>query len=287
MGDSSFDPVEYKAQQREGWDKVAAAWRKWWGTFERGGQAVSDRLVELAQIRAGQRVLDVATGIGEPAVTAARRVGPGGRVVATDLSLQMLAIARQRAADLGLDNVEFHPMDAEAPDLPERTFDAVLSRWALMFFPEPEAVVTTLRRLLIPGGCLAVAVWDVAPKVPIINLRMEAMIDVLGLTPPPPGTPGPFRLADPRSLEHMLTENGFTEVRIERLTAVFDFESVETFTRFQQDVGGPRVPTLADQPPERQDEFWQAVTEGVRPYATGAGGSVRLPNEVICVAAHS
>ena len=285
MSAPSFDPVQYKTQQREGWDKVASGWRTWWATFEHGGQAVSDRLVELARIQSGERVLDVATGIGEPAVTAARRVGPRGRVVATDLSNQMLAIARARAAELGLGNVEFRTMDAEAPDLPERTFDAVLCRWALMFFPEPEATLGALRRLMIPGGSLAVAVWDVGPKVPIISLRMNAMISVLGLAQPPPGTPGPFRLADPRHLERMFTRAGFTGVRIERLTAVFDFESVESFTRFQREVGGPRVPTLAERPAEQRAKFWQAVADGVRPYASAGDGSVRLPNELICVAA--
>jgi ubiquinone/menaquinone biosynthesis C-methylase UbiE len=281
MSAPSFDPVQYRTQQREGWDKVADAWKQWWAVFESGGQTASDRLVELARIQGGERVLDVGTGIGEPAVTAARRVGARGRVIATDLSTQMLAIARGRAADLKLENVQFRIMDAEAPDLPERSFDAILCRWALMLFPEPETTLSALRHLLVPGGSLAVAVWGEAAKVPIISLRIQAMVGVLGLAPPPAGTPGPFRLADPRDLESMFTRTGFTGVRSERLTAVFDFDSVETFTRFQREVGGPRVPTLADQTAERQAEFWQAVADGVRPYAD-ATGRVQLPNEMIC-----
>ena len=114
MSTEGFDPARYKAAQRQEWGAVAERWRKWWETIERGAQHVSDRLIELAEIQPGQRVLDVATGIGEPSLTAARRVGPTGSVVATDQAPQMLKIARERSDDLGLRNVEFHEMDAEA-----------------------------------------------------------------------------------------------------------------------------------------------------------------------------
>src|SRR5215813_2863994 len=123
MTTQAFDPVQYKSGQRHVWDQVAAGWKKWWPTLEESLQAVSDRLVELAEIRDGQRVLDVGSGSGEPAVTAARRVGLGGSVVATDQSPQMLEIGRQRAAALGLRNLEFQEMDSEALEFSESSFD--------------------------------------------------------------------------------------------------------------------------------------------------------------------
>src|SRR5919197_2211842 len=101
----SFNPEQFKAQQRQMWDNAAAGWQAWWENIERGAQKVSDRLVEMAQINPGDSVLDIATGIGEPAVTAAKRVKPNGRVVATDISPQMLAIAKTRAKSLGLDGI--------------------------------------------------------------------------------------------------------------------------------------------------------------------------------------
>jgi SAM-dependent methyltransferase len=280
----SFDPQQYKAAQRQTWDCVAAGWRKWWGTFERGGQAVSDRLVALAEVEPGHQVLDVATGIGEPAVTAARRVGPEGRVVATDLSLEMLAIARERAAELGLANLDFQVMDAEALELPAHSFDAVLSRWALMFFPDRMAALARIHELLRPGGRLALAVWDKPGRVPIINLRMEAAVRILEPPAAAPGTPHPFSLAEPRLIWLALRAAGFAEVHIEGMTATFDFDSPEEFTRFQRDVAGARVPTLAEQPPERQAAFWQALTETARQYA-GPDGRVRMPNSVLCATA--
>ena len=279
-----FDAGQYKTSQGQTWAGVAAGWGKWWGTFERGGQVVSDRLVALAEVEPGHRVLDVATGIGEPAVTAARRVGPEGRVLATDLSPEMLAIARERAAELGLANLDFQVMDAEALALPARSFDAVLSRWALMFFPDRIGVITRMLEILRPGGRLAVAVWDKPARVPIINLRTEAVARILEPPAPAPGTPHPFSLADPRLLWLALRAAGFAEVHIEGMTAPFEFESPEEFTRFQQDVAGARVPTLAEQPPEQQAAFWQALTDAARQYAD-AEGRVRMPNSVLCATA--
>lgn len=122
-------------------------------------QAGSDLLVELARIGPGHTVLDVATGIGEPAVTAAYKVGPTGTVIATDQATLMLAVARERVAALGLTNVEFREIDAEALDFQEPRFDAVLSRWGLMFLPNLTGALANMRRLLKPGGRLARAVW--------------------------------------------------------------------------------------------------------------------------------
>jgi ubiquinone/menaquinone biosynthesis C-methylase UbiE len=104
-GGQAFNSEDFKAQQRQMWDDAAAGWQAWWPTFERGAQKVSDKIVELAEIKPGDWVLDIATGIGEPAVTTAKKVMPDGKVVATDISPQMLAIAKTRAKSLGLDSV--------------------------------------------------------------------------------------------------------------------------------------------------------------------------------------
>jgi ubiquinone/menaquinone biosynthesis C-methylase UbiE len=105
MSKDNFNPEEFKISQRQSWDSVAAGWQKWWKTIENGAQKVSDKLVELAEIRAGQRILDIATGIGEPAITAGKIVGQKGHVTATDLSSEMLAIGEERARSLGLQDI--------------------------------------------------------------------------------------------------------------------------------------------------------------------------------------
>jgi ubiquinone/menaquinone biosynthesis C-methylase UbiE len=132
----TFDPRKYKETQRRDWSSAAAGWREWWPKIEEGLGPVAEHLVALAKVEPGDRVLDIATGIGEPAGTAARRVGPEGSVVATDIAPGMLEIARERAAELSLDNIEFRETDAEELDLPDERFDAVLSRFGLMFLPD-------------------------------------------------------------------------------------------------------------------------------------------------------
>jgi enediyne biosynthesis protein CalE5 len=147
---SSFDGEQFKVSQRQSWDSAALGWKEWWQTLEVAAQKVSDKLIELAEIKPGQKVLDIATGIGEPAVTAARKlVGLSGsinkindnekntgHVLAIDISSEMLTIAKQRAAALGLqDVIEFREADAEMLELPNSSFDVVLCRWGLMFMP--------------------------------------------------------------------------------------------------------------------------------------------------------
>ena len=284
MSTQPFDPIAYKAQQRQNWGSVAQGWREWWATLERGAQPVSDRLVQRADLQPGHRVLDVATGIGEPAITAARRVGPEGRVVAVDLAPEMLAIARERAAELGLEQIAFYEGDAESLELAEGDFDAILSRWGLMFLPELERALGRMRQLLRPGGRLAAAVWGEPSEVPLLSLAMGSVMEVLDLPPPPPGTPGPFRLADRRTLERSLEAAGFRRVRVESLTVAFEFASAEEYVRFQQAVAAPVRSVLAERPPVEQEAVWEAMREAVRPYVAG-DGRVRLPNRVLCAVA--
>ena len=142
---STLDSNKYKEAERQSWDRVANNWQKWWKTIERGAEKVSRRLIELAEIKPGSKVLDIATGIGEPAITAANRVGNSGHVLATDISSQRLSLAIQRAVSLGLQDVtRFKEGDVETIDLPSSTFNAVLCRWGLMFLPDLKAGISNI-----------------------------------------------------------------------------------------------------------------------------------------------
>jgi ubiquinone/menaquinone biosynthesis C-methylase UbiE len=252
MSTHSFDPVQYKASQKQDWSNVAAGWKKWWQTMEQSAKPASERLVELAEIRPSHHVLDVATGIGEPAMTAARRVGPTGKVTATDQAPQMLAIARERAAELGLTNLEFRESDAEALDFPAQSFDAILCRWGLMFLPDLAGALTRMHRLLKQGGRLAAAVWATPPKVPFISVATGTVRQQLQIPPPPPDALGPFSLADVTVLERALKQAGFTGVRSEPLALTFEWASAEHYTNFQQDIAAPIVALLAKESAERR-----------------------------------
>jgi len=175
MNNADFDPNEFKLNQRQSWDSVARGWHKWWKTFENGAQKVSDRLIELANVESGDKVLDVATGIGEPAISAAKIVGKSGHVTATDISSEMLAIAEERARSTGLHEViEFKQSDAESLELEtNQAFNSIICRWGLMFLPNLDNALSNMLRLLVPGGKMAAAVWSEPSKVPLISMPIS------------------------------------------------------------------------------------------------------------------
>ena len=262
----------------------AAAWNKWFHIIEGGAQRLSDRMVELAEIAPGQNVLDVATGLGEPAVTAAARVAPGGRVVAIDTSAEMLGFAKARAQKLGLGQIDFRIMDAQALDLPEAEFDAVLCRWGLMFMTELEGVLAGLRRALAPGGRLVAAIWGPPEDVPVISLSTRLVHASLGLSPPEEGAKTPFALSDVAAFLRRLEAAGFDQVRGEWVTVTYGFESAEAFTEFRRDRSGSLNARIAHLPADQQESAWQAVCEAARARAA-PDGTLRMANASYCVSA--
>src|SRR5256885_10063702 len=153
------DPVEFRDGQRQQWDTAAGGWRKWSQLIDQSASAISERLVELAGVEQGSRVLDVAAGYGEPSLSAARQAGGEGSVVSTDISAEMLAFGRERAAGEGLENIEFVEADAASLDYPDDSFDAALSRWGIIFDPDGEAAAGRVRKVLKPGARMAICSW--------------------------------------------------------------------------------------------------------------------------------
>ena len=285
MANETVTPQLLKERQRRDWNAAADGWNKWWPIFERAAQHVSDRLVELAHIREGTRVLDIATGNGEPALTAARRVGPLGHVIATDQSEGMLGIARSRAASLGIANVEFRASDGEKLDLAERDLDAIVCRWGLMFMPDVAAAVKGFHERLAPGGWFATAVWSTADKVPMIGIGVDMVRRLANLPPPPPDALEPTRLADPTRLTGWLRDAGFAEITVERLPVTFEFDSPAAFTRFRYEVAAPFRTLVNNLTPELRQQILEGVTEAASAFAT-ADGKLRTVNETILFAAH-
>jgi ubiquinone/menaquinone biosynthesis C-methylase UbiE len=281
----SFDPSEFKAKIRVEWQSAAAGWRRWLHVVEaeEGGQRHSAKLVELASLKPGDVVLDVAGGYGEPSLTAARVVGPGGRVVCTDISGEMLAIGKARAAAAGLANVEFIEADAEHLSFADGQFDAVLSRAGLMFLPDVAGTLRQLHMFLKQGGRLAASVWGPQPMVQF-TAAIPVIMGELQVPPPPPGRPGVFALADPDRLAALVAGAGFGNVATGMLQVIFATETPEQFTQFIRDVA-PTITTLVEgQPPDVQEQIWRKVTEAWTPFR-GADGRVRTENQAIWVAA--
>ncbi len=283
MDDTPIDPAVWKRQQREQWSNVAQGWRRRWAAFEQGAQPLSDRMMELAHVAPGQKVLDVATGIGEPAMTAARRAGPSGSVVAIDQAPQMLAVARERMQAAGIGTVEFVEGDAEAVTLPLDSFDAVVCRWGLMFFHNPVDTLARLRNSLVPGGWLAVAVWGEPKLVPIISLPFSVFSRELNQPPSLPSGPNPFVLSEPTRLEQVLRDAGFANVRCEPFTVTFEFASVDELLGHLGDVSAPIAKILATLSLLDQAEFWKKLADAAARFAD-ADGVIRLPNACLVAA---
>lgn len=283
---NTIDPQKFKSIQRQNWDSVAAGWSKWWKVIEEHGQVVSDKLVELTGIQQGSRVLDVAAGIGEPAVTAARKVGPAGKITAVDLSPRMIAVGKERAKEAGLSNIiEFQEGDAESVHLPSSSFDAITCRFGLMFMPDIVGTLKNMREALAPDGRIAAAVWSSVEKVPAFRLALEIVMRETGASPPAPGSPGPFSLADTDVLRKKFEQAGFNDIRIETGPMNFYFDSPEKYVDFARSTAGPLGQMMSHLPAARQEEIWSNVVNGARSHADPKNGSISFSNEVIYVTA--
>ena len=277
----AFDPAEFKRNIRTEWRSAAPGWRKWLEVVEaeQGGQRHSAKLVELAELQPGASVLDVGGGYGEPSLTAARVVGPHGRVVCTDISPEMLAVARERAAVAGLANVEFIARDAEELEFDEGSFDAVLSRATLMFLPDVAGTLKRLRGFLKPDGRLAASVWGPQPVVEF-SAAFPVIAEELALPPPPPGRPGAFALSDPTTVAELMAQAGFRDVETGTVSVVFETESPEQYTEFIRSVAPQLTTLVGDQPASVQERVWGKVTDAYRRFQ-GEDGRVRTENEAI------
>ena len=265
------------------WDpKRAEAWDKWFPVLERGAQVLSDRLVDLAEIGPGDRVLDVATGLGEPAATAARRVGPNGHVDGVDLSPDMLEFARRRTARLGLENITFREADADALDEPEEKYDAIICRWGLMFMPNLKSTLTSFRGMLKPEKRVAAAIWGPPGEAPALSMGNRIVLAALDLPPPNEGTGTPFSLSDVDTAKNVFEAVGFRDVSGEWGTVTYTFKSAEEFTQFRRERSKPLADRIAHFPNERREAAWQAVTEAAGQYAD-AKGVVRMENRTYCI----
>ena len=269
--------VEFRDNQRRQWNSAAAGWRKWSELIDSSASSISERLVELADIQPGSRVLDVAAGYGEPALTAARRAGSGGSVVATDISPEMIAFGRERALAADIDNIDFVESDAASLDFPEGSFDAALSRFGIIFDPDGEAAAARVRGLMKPGARMAIASWGPPERVPFIALPMRTAMQIVDVQPPPPNTPGPLSRPTPEALGALLGGGGFSDVEVEEAEVTFRWDSPEDFTTFIQETVPPIGGLLAPHPPDVQERAWGAITAAIGERAAD-DGTVALPN---------
>lgn len=258
----SMDPQEIKQRVLQEWARAAPGWRKHDTRLRETSEPVTLRMLELAAIAPGQRVLDIASGSGEPAIPAAEVVGLEGYVLGTDISADMLEIAREKAQARGLNNIEFLVVDGEELDVEAESFDAVLCRWGIMFMPEPVRCLRQAHQALKPGGRIVVTVWGPPERNPFFTVPMSVLRQHIDVPPPQPGAPGIFAFADPDRLASALQEAGFRDAQVEETVLPMAlFDSGEEYWQFTRELAAPIAALVAQLPPDTQHAISREVAE--------------------------
>ena len=267
---SSQTPQQVVEGQRQDWNRVAGGWEKWDRFFDEQMAFLNHRLVADARLRSGMRVLDLGSGTGYPALLGAQTVGPSGGVIGLDLAEQMLAIARRKAAALGLANVTFRTSDVTTLPFDANSFDAVTSRFCLMFLPEIPKAAAEIARVLRPGCWLAAAVWSAPDKNPSIGLSMEAIKSVVELPPSDPTAPGIFRLAKAGDLAGMLQQTGLGDVTDQEFLAEWSYASADEYYTSLLEIAAPIQNLMAKLSANHIQEVRRLITQAAIPFQRGS-----------------
>jgi SAM-dependent methyltransferase len=265
MSDAATDMSAY-------WDRAGRVWVEQQALLDRIYQPIAQAVVDRADLRAGEAVLDVGCGSGATTFEAAWRVGPQGRAVGADISGALLDLARRRAGEQGLEGVDFVHADVQTHAFGAR-FDAIVSRFGVMFFPDPVAAFANLRGALKPGGRLAFACWRSPEDNPIAQLPLEAAAPFLPEVPKfERNAPGRFGFADPELVRSVLAEAGWAQIAIAPLDdpTPVSFDELMTLSLRV----GPLNPILSDADEALRARVRDAVAKALSPYL--ADGSARM-----------
>jgi ubiquinone/menaquinone biosynthesis C-methylase UbiE len=271
-----------RRKTEEAWSRSVGFWRQYDEMEARLSRPLSERMLDLAGVAAGMHVLDVASGRGEPALPAGHRVGPAGRVLATDLVEGMLQIARERARSEGLANVEFQVADAEALQVGEQRFDVATLRWGLMYMRAPELALKSIHRALKPGGALVIASWAEPARVPYASLPRRVLERYRDVPPlPGPDEPGVFRHAEPATLDAALLRTGFAvEASEEMEVPVVEASDGGGIVDWLRAMGGSLMKLVRELPEHPQRAWEQDLLAELERFRVGGkvlvGGVTRL-----------
>ena len=272
---ATFDAEKFRQTTRAQWESAAPAWDRWGPLLGRWLGAATEAMLQAARIGPGARVLDIAAGAGEQTLAAARRAGPTGHVLATDISPAILGYAKAAAAQAGLTNVEVRELDGERHDLlPAGSFDAAISRVGLIYFPDQQRALTGIRQALRPGGRFAAVVYSTPEKNPFFALPVGIIRRRAQLPPPLPGQPGPFSLGGEGVLARTLEQAGFREVVVRKVDSPVCLPTAAECVRFERESFGALHQMMANLDDSEREGTWEEIEQTLARFETPEHGFV-------------
>src|ERR687885_2998335 len=264
-------PQEARRRSRATWDAVATGWYTQREGIWESTRPVSEWMIRKLDPQPGDTILELAAGLGDTGLRAARLVGESGRVIITDFAPEMIAAARRRAEELGVENAEFRMLDAERMELETDSVDGVLCRLGYMLMIDPAAAFAETRRVLRPGGRLAFSVWAAPERNPALSLAGKVLVEVGHIRPPDPEAPGPFFMADTGRIRELVVGAGFAEPEIEEVSFHRQFVNQDAYWCFLIETSASTSPVLRSLPPAAQATVRERVHEAARPFHSGEG----------------
>lgn len=266
-----FDPVKYKNTTHDQWQTAAESWYRWSPTLNQWLGKSTDKMLEMAGIAMGHHVLDIAAGAGEQSITAAKKLGPSGYILATDISANILEYAKQMAQQAGLSNIETRVMDGENLALENEMFDAVISRVGLIYFPDQQKALKEMLRVLKPGGKIAAIVYSTPEKNKFFSVPVSIIRNRAKLPPPLPGQPGPFSLGAEGVIEKAFSEAGFKNVRSERVDSPLLLPSAAECVRFEKESFGALHQMMSSLSESEKESAWNEIENELKKFESDNG----------------
>jgi ubiquinone/menaquinone biosynthesis C-methylase UbiE len=277
------DVEEYRRTSQQVWEVMAPGWERWRAQLAEALTPVREWLIGKLAPQPRQTVLELGAGTGETGFEAAALLGEDGRLVSSDFSSEMVEVARRRGAQLGLGNVDYLVIDAERIELDSGSVDGVLCQSTYMLAADPAAALAETRRVLRPGGRLALSVWGAPERNPWASIGGMILIQRGHLPPPEPGVPGVFSMASAERARALLDGAGFTSVRTEEVPVRFAFRALEDYEQWVIDVAGQFAMVLRALPEDEREVLRERLREAFVPFATNGG--YELPGLALCAVA--
>jgi len=274
-----FDAANYKKTTFEQWQSAARAWYRWSAAIHQWLGGSTERMIAMAGIAPGHHVLDVAAGAGEQTISIAKKVGPEGYVLATDISPNILVYARKMACEAGLYNIETSAMDGEHLSLPDSSFDAVISRVGLIYFPDQQRALCEMRRVLKPGGKVAAIVYSTPDKNSFFSIPISIIRNRAKLPPPLAGQPGPFSLGGAGVIEKAFADAGFNNVKVIAIDSPVIMGSAKECVQFEKESFGALHQMMVKLNDSEKEAVWQEIEQALSQFE--AANSFNGPCEML------